>query len=451
MTSGRTAEALVGRTIRMRRARIAAALLSTACGSSQSAVTAKSSVPAVAHSATSVTIPPSPAAEAISAPKPRPLGLQEAMCGPRAECVAKTAFTGAPGKDGDARSVVLVPFKLSTSAGDESHECQANEVWVVRTAENGMIVDRQLIGDGCVEDTPYGGACDGLSVIRVQPPNGATPKTVVVGWEGPGPGCGGWTRTSSEVEVSLESFAMLRRSEWAGRTRDPDDSEWIVWDFAEWSFKSEWQTSAGPCPPRKRGPSFGIPKLALGSAFLDGGWRTASMDQCATTIDSNHSVRFRGTAKSKAVLRAVVSETDTLFVDAADANSKPGTELRICFAMLSAHMYDYCHMPRDTDCLRVALNGQVLAGKTAVERAPDRPRFRIQLPPETTALSVSLAEAGSPVISSSAVHRDDSTSLGSIFSLGAEVVSCSLDGDHLQRSTPPRSPDRGLLDWTGLH
>jgi len=429
----------------MRLARVLAALLGTACTSSRPGpVTA--GAPVTADSAAAVSVLPPPAGAPVSVPEARRLGVQQTLCGEHAECVAQKVFSTA-GTDGDARLVVLVREKFSVSSGDASHECQGNEVWVVREGEDGSVIDRQLIGSGCAEDFSYSAACD--AVISIQPPRSPTQDTVVVAWEGPGPRCGGTQRASGDIEVSLESFAVIRRSQWHSRTIGPDDSVHTYLDFSDWSFKSEWQTS-GACKARKRGPFFDIPKLELGKAFLDGGWRTASMDQCATTIDSRHSVAFQRTAKSTAVLRAVVSETDALFVDVAEgAHGTVPRELQICFAEYTARDYNYCVMPLAPDCLRVALDGHVLAGKATIERAPDTARFRVQLPPETSALSVSIVEAGLPIIGSSAYLRGDTTSLGRILSFSAEAATCQLDGNRLRLSTPPRDPERALLDAVG--
>ena len=426
---------------------IVAALGVAACAR-QAVVAPRASAPR----AVVVTLPSASAVLPAPVPEVKRPGLQEALCGGRADCIVKTAFKGAPGKDGDGRLVVLVPIKLSISAGDDAPmACQGNEVWLVRTARDGSVVDRQLVGSGCAEDTPYGVACDGLEIIRVQPPTSAAPTSVIVDWDGPGPGCGGWTRGSGDIEVSLESFVVRRRSEWSGRAAGAEDSHSRRWDFSAWSFTSEWQTSNGDCAARSRGPSFSIPKLALGSAFLDGAWRTANLSRCATTIDSSHGVALPSTVKSAAVLHAVVSETDALFVEVVAAPpAKPGAELRACFAAWNAHSYDYCHLPVSPECVRIALDGHVLSGNATVERAPDRARFRVQLPPETAALTVSYVEAGGRSVSSSAYRRNDATSLGNISSLGAEVASCHLDGQSLQRSTPPRDPKHELLDTKGL-
>jgi hypothetical protein len=365
--------------------------------------------------------------------------------------VVKTVVAGAPGTDGDARAVVLVPTTLSVSAGDEQLECTANEVWLVRTAGDGAVVDRQLVGQGCVEDTPYGVACDGLALIQVEPPTSAQPISAKVAWQAPGPGCGGWTRGGGDVEASLETFTALRRSEWSARAREPDDTHSMYWDFTSWSFTTEWQTGQGDCGERKRGPFFNVPKLALGSAFLDRAWQTASLNECATTIDTIHGVALPGTTKSHGALRAVVSETDVLFVEVVEPpQAKPGGALQICFAEWSAQSYDFCHMLIAPECVRVALDGQVLSGKTTVDRAPEQPRFRVPLPPETAAISVSYLEPGGRSISSSAYRRGDATSLGRILSFGANVATCYLDGNALRRATPRPKSDSALLDAEGL-
>ena len=425
--------------------------LGVGCGAPQAVAPAKVSE-AGAKTKTALVAVPTASASASAPVPPHRLGLQETMCGERSDCVAKTVFAGAAGKDGDARAVVLVPTTLSVPAGDETPlKCAANEVWLVRTARDGAVVDRQLVGEGCAEDTPYGVACDGLMMISVEPPKSAQPTTAKVAWQGPGPGCGGWTRGSGDIEVSLDTFTALRRSEWSARAREPDDTHSTVWDFTSWSFTTEWQTGQGDCGERKRGPSLNIPKLALGSAFLDGAWQTASLNACGTTIDTTHGVALPGTTKSHGVLRAVVSETDALFVEVAEPpQAKPGGALQVCFAEWSAQSYDFCHMPIAPECLRVAVDGHVLAGKTAVDRAPEQPRFRVQLPPETTAISVSYLEAGGRTISSSAYRRGDATSLGRILSFGANVATCHLDGNVLQRTTPRPKSDAALLDTEGL-
>jgi len=200
--------------------RVFAALLGTACASLRPGPVTVGA-PVTADSAVAVTVLPPPADASVSVPEARRLGFQQTLCGERADCAAQKVFT-ALGTDGDARFVVLVREKFSVSSGDVSRECQGNEVWVVREAEDGTVIDRQLIGAGCAEDFSYSAACN--AVVSIQPPKSPTQNTVVVAWEGPGPRCGGAQRASGDIEVSLESFAVVHRSEWYSRTIGPENS-----------------------------------------------------------------------------------------------------------------------------------------------------------------------------------------------------------------------------------
>jgi hypothetical protein len=107
-------------------------------------------------------------------------------------------------------------------------------------------------------------------------------------------------------------------------------------------------------------------------------------------------------------------------------------------------------MPIAPECVRVALDGQLLSDKTTVDRAPEQPRLRVQLPPDTAAISVSYLEAGGRSISSSVYRRGDATSLGRILSFGANVATCRLDGNVLHRATLRPKSDAALLDAEGL-
>ncbi|HVJ16273.1 MAG TPA: hypothetical protein VM686_12615, partial [Polyangiaceae bacterium] len=301
------------------------------------------------------------------------------------------------------------------------------------------------------EDTGYGVACDGMAVLSVKPPAATAPTTATVQWQGPGPGCGGWTRAHGDVEVSLESLGMLRRSEWVGRARGTDDSQSWNWDLTQLSFTSEWQTSNGECPARRRGPAFAIPKLELGSEFTTEAWKVASFDRCATTLDSAHSVALPGTAKATARLRAVISDSQTLFVDVIEApGARPGANLLVCFADGDQQDYAYCRGTLKPDCVRVAMDGTIRSGQTVVERAPDKTRFRVQLPPDTSALTVSYVEAGGRSLSSSAFRAGDTTSLGSVFPLRPSIATCPLTPSGLVYTPTAPDPERALLEPDGL-
>jgi len=102
-------------------------------------------------------------------------------------------------------------------------------------------------------------------------------------------------------------------------------------------------------------------------------------------------------------------------------------------------------------CIRISLDGRVLAGQAEVQRAPDQPRFRIQLPPEKNALTVSYVEANGRSLGSSAYQRNDSTSLGDVYGFEPKVATCRLVDGQLQFRFTPLPADRDLLDTDGWH
>lgn len=316
----------------------------------------------------------------------------------------------------------------------------------------GAVVDRQLVGAGCAEDTPAGGACDGLGPIVVLPPTTERPNSVMVQWDSTGAGCGGWTRSRVEIDVSLESFLVLHRGEWHSRVAEPDDRTSKSWDLSNLYFASEWRLDQGStCGKRRRGPFLGIPRMVLPAEFISGSWRTMEFDACATIVDSAHGVSFQGAGKSSATLRVVMSDTHSLFVDITEAPQvKAGAVLQVCFAGWNAHTYEYCQVQGRPECVRLSMDGHLLAGKATVERSADKPRFRIQLPSETAAISVGYIEPGGRSIGSSGFRVGDLTSLGSVFPIGRSVATCELVDGRLQFSRAPRQSDNSLLDPAGL-
>ncbi len=403
------------------------------------------------HSRTKAVPAQSAAPQAPAAPQQH-LGLPEALCGSDASCQVKQVFKGAPGNDGEARWVAIASRPPAASAPDaELSSCQMDDVWIVHLAGDGTVVDRQLVGDGCTADTPYGVACDGLRLIHVEPPASAAPNSVVVGWEAPGPGCGGWERGSGEIEVELDSFRVLRKNDWSGRAAGPADSHTRRWDFTELSFTSEWDTANDDtCPARKRGPAFAIPKLELARAFLDGAWQTASFDQCAATLHDARGLASPGTAQSAATVRALLSEKGALFVDVVDVSGAPQTKpdgrLQICFAASNSQSYDYCRSATRAECVQISLEGRRLSGRVAVVRASDKPRFRVQLPTDTSAIGITYVDAGGRTLGNSAYLSGDATSLGQVFSLSAAVATCELKDGRLEYEVAPRRSAQALLD-----
>jgi hypothetical protein len=367
--------------------------------------------------------------------------------------VIEQAFAPLPGKDGDARTVALVTESPQSTSPDASlPSCRTQTVWLVRLNGAGAVVDRQLVGEGCAIDTPPGGACDGAGPISVHAPTIEKPNSVVVSWDSAGPGCGGWTRATVEIEVSLESLSLLHRSEWQGRVMDPDDSRSKSWDLEKLHFVSEWNLEqGGSCARRKRGPFLGIPRMALPESFVERDWRAMGFDSCATVIDEAHGLPIHGAGKARATLRVLMSDTNSLFVDIAeDSKVGAGASLQICFAEWNAQSYDYCQVSGQPECTRVTMAGRVLSGNVPVERAADSSRFRFQLPSEAEAVSVHYIEPGGRSIGSSRFHPRDLTSLGNVFPIRSSVATCKLVDEELVFSPAMREPDRPLLDPEGL-
>lgn len=372
--------------------------------------------------------------------------MLEALCGADKDCTLRRAFTRPVGEQGETNLIVIT----STPASPET-PCKLETVWLARVAADGTMGEHRRAGVGCAEDTDYGAACDGLQLLKLQPPKTKNARTAVIEWDSPGPGCGGWTRASGSIEVSLDTFALLGRTEWAGRAAGPNDSTAKSWDFAHLRFKTEWDAGPDPCPKIHRGPLLGVPRLQLGAAFLDGGWRNAQLDQCATRLDAQHGVALPGGRKSQASVQAVIADTNALFVDVTEPpDAKPGALLQVCFAEFGARMYDYCSVGGvPPQCVRIALDGRLLAGQADVQRASDKPRFRIQLPPEQSALTVSYIEASGRSISSSSYRANDPTSLGDVYGFEPKVASCPLVDGQLRFTFTPLPPNRDLLDVDG--
>jgi hypothetical protein len=328
----------------------------------------------------------------------------------------------------------------------------AREVWFVRLTADGSVLDSQLVGGGCAEDTPYGDACDGLPVIRLVPPASRVAPTATVAWWAPGNGCGGWSREGGNVEVSLDTLSAVRRSEHVARTGGPTDTIWKSWDFARLAFSSEWETAPNDdCPARKRGPFVGVPKMELPIAFVDAHWKSASIQACATTLNASRGVALPGTRKSKAILRALVSTTDALFVEVEDLQPSPRpASLQVCVAEMNARMYDYCQVSLTPQCVRVAMDGRRLSGTLAVETAEGAARLRIQLPPEMQALSIAYLDGRGGSIATSAYRSGDVTSLGDVFPLGPAQATCAFQDEQLHFVRTPRTRTRALLDTEGL-
>jgi len=381
------------------------------------------------------------------------VGLREALCGRSNDCVIEPAFASLPGANAHTRMVAIVTEALAPISSDNPRpECRTQTIWLVRMGAGGAVVDRQLVGAGCAEDTPPGGACDGLGPIAVLPPTTEKQNVVVVSWESAGAGCGGWTRSGVEIDVSLESFRVLRRSEWQGRVAEPDERHSKSWDFASLHFTSEWEVvQGGSCGKRTRGPFLGIPRMALPEKFVDGDWRTTDFDACAAIVDPARGVAFGGAAKSNTTLRLLMSDSNFLFVDVAeDPHVRGSGVLQVCSAEWNAHTYDYCQVHERPRCVRISMDGRLLAGKATVERAAERPRFRIQLPPEIGAISVGYVEPSGRSVGSSDVRLGDLTSLGRVFPIGTTVATCELVESRLLFSRAPRRSDRPLLDPEGL-
>ena len=191
--------------------------------------------------------------------------------------------------------------------------------------------------------------------------------------------------------------------------------------------------------------------MALPDSFVRGGWRTTSFDSCATLVDQARGIAVQGTGKSHATLRALMSDTNSLFVDVIeDPKVKPGATLQICFANWNAQSYAYCQVPERPECTRITMDGRVLSGTVLVERAADGPRFRIELPAEVEAVSVGYLEPGHRSIGSSRFRADDLTSLGRVVPIRTSVITSEIVDDRLQCSRTARDPDTALLDPAGF-
>jgi len=191
--------------------------------------------------------------------------------------------------------------------------------------------------------------------------------------------------------------------------------------------------------------------MVLPEKFTGGDWRTTDFDMCATIVDAAHGVSFQGAAKSSTALRVLMSDGNSLFVDVTeDPQVKAGAVLQVCFAEWNAHSYEYCQVQERPECISVSMDGRLMAGNPTAERAAEKPRFRIQLPPETYAISVGYIEPSGRSVGSSDFRAGDLTSLGTVFPIESSVATCELVNGRLLFSRAPRQSDSALLDPEGL-
>jgi hypothetical protein len=379
-----------------------------------------------------------------------PVSVSAAFCSAKAACSAKFAFPPVRDTTGSGAAIVVVSEPLTASADAPPPACTTHAAWLVRVDAEDHVTERQLIGIGCAEDTESGRACDGLGPISIEPPSKDLPTVASISWDSVGPGCGGWSQSSVRIAVSLESLALLRRDEWRSRKAEPEDTQSMYWDLTRLEFSSDWSTQQGECPDRRLDAVPGIPAIEMDEAFVADRWRHESIVDCATKVTGNRGFAPSG-KKASVVLSAVISSANHLFLELVDGSQRDkGASFQVCFAESNTHFYSYCEADLTPSCARFDLDGRVLAGAVPIERALEGNRYRVELPPETGALSIVYQAADGSSLATSELRVDDVTSLGDIFPLRTEVAACKLVDGHLRfvRATP--NSNRPLLSPDGF-
>ncbi len=356
--------------------------------------------------------------------------LEAALCDGRADCKLQQSLGGITTKTGARHEVWRTTFAEAGPADDT--DCTYEEYWLVARDPEQRLLDHRSFAKGCEAKSPPSAWC-GLpprAKVRVRG------TTVESDWEAHALRCMSVFHSTGRYAASLETFAPLREESTYFRMVSPHEETKQNWDFRALRGSTRFSTWGSSCKPLAIGPRHNIPSATVPQSFIDEGWRTLDIKQCSTKIDRGFGFALGG-SKANVALQLLLARDGSLFIDLAPATSAaelPKTaELHVCAASFAGDSYAYCHDPNPVSCTNLRLDGTVIAGDFSVERAPQRPRFKVELPTDTRAVTVVYVEPQSGrSLASSPLKPTDYTTLGEVFPIDENLASCEVRDSELK-------------------
>lgn len=358
------------------------------------------------------------------------------LCGDTLGCNVRETLASIAVPAG-THSVVRITFPEEASAEEleGAPPCLMEQFLVIAQDKGGTVTKKKPFAIGCSDEAPAGWC--GLpprADVRVEG------MTVTANWYTTHMRCAGAYRSSGTEVVSLETLHSLRSESESYRSLHFSESSSKTWDWQSLRGTFTWSASGSSCPALERKPTALVPQLELDDSFVKEGWKTISLSSCSTLIEEKTGVAL-GRKKAWAELRLVASHTGMLFVDVKVGDGKappPTAELKVCVASGVPVVASYCEVKEAPTCVSIGLDGSIRAGQlgpegnAVIERAPERLRFKIALPPDHGALTVAYVDPKSgESLSTSPLKPLDSTILGDLFHLDAEVARCQVQGPGL--------------------
>ncbi|MGC4095066.1 MAG: hypothetical protein QM756_45535 [Polyangiaceae bacterium] len=366
------------------------------------------------------------ASAAVAQTASAPSGLEQALCGKTPACELSRRVGGLTTAQGERREVWRVTFPEEGGDTADDPACLTEQFWLVAFDAQAKLVEKRLFSEGCARESSKNSWCGMPPRTRVR----VTGKVVEADWDLPVLRCAGAYHYDGAQRASLETFAPLWQRSHYYRILAPREDQRRTWDFTRMKGTSTLSGSGWSerCAPLFRAPAPRIPSLSVAPGFVSEGWRSLDMKQCSTRIDSTHGMALHG-ALARAALHLLRTREGVLFIDltlAANVEATPaGALLRVCHSPGSGVSSAYCHGSAEALCADLDLNGSVVAGGLNVERAPDRLRFKVELPPEMRSIGVAYLESPKGrSIASSQLQAGDDTSFSDVFDVDPALATC---------------------------
>ncbi len=362
-------------------------------------------------------------ADSVEQAPPAVTTLADALCGTAPNCELKETLGAVAGVEGGTRAAVRITYPEAVTEGETP--CTWEEYWLVERDGQGKVEQQIQFAQGCAEGSPTESWC-GLPPTASVHVEGSV---ATVNWFAPDMRCAGGGRSMGTERISLETFRSLYSETNSYRSMPADQDVTRTWDWQTFSGSLAWSAGSDSCRSLRRGPLPSIPRLAIDAGFVDGGWRQLPMASCATRIGEKQAVSLGG-KKANVSLSAVIARGDTLFVEVESTLGEPLTpdaRLRICTAEFVPAFYWHCEAKETPACSDLSLDGSTISGELRAERSAERPRLKVPLPAERSALTIAYIEPKSGrSLSSSPLKPFDSRSMSSVFDLEPEAVSCEV-------------------------
>jgi hypothetical protein len=360
--------------------------------------------------------------------------LEEALCGTTAGCRVESTEPLTFRTEIGHAALVRTALTPEAAASLDAWGAGWPDYWIVTLDDKGRVRSFQRLTEGFKQGEEHGDDLPSTFTLTLHPSKGTSSQATLQVRE-PSPGGTAWGRNGL-VRFTWPDFRLV---EWEY------DAFHVINPALNSSQHWNWETGSGGSDYAHFAFRYVIPRIALDKAFTTAAWKNADFARCAGRLHAGNAEHLPGDRSSPHSLAAVLSLQGELFVELHQADSAPlskGTRIEVCYAGDFLWSVPETHGIKP-QCVAFSLDGALKSGSAYIQQAPDRLRYKVELPSEVESPAVRLMVRDPDRRQSLLSSR---YKLGEVLTFPRERVSCELDHGSLVPRFAALDPRRTLID-----